>query len=186
VTNGSHFSEGFDFANETDSNSMKTVAGRLSYLIAKKVEVGASGAWGAQDFQPDNDVRQWHFGGDIHAEIKDFELTAELVHGRAKGATTMVACDLAPCLRYTGGYVQAAYRVTNTWVPYVRADYRDALHRSGASFVYVSDLWRATVGIRAEIGTRIIWKLEATKNNELEIPYTIPNDVATTSFVIKY
>lgn len=186
VTNGSHFSEGFDFANETDTNSMKTVAGRLSFSIQKKVELGASGAWGAQDFQPDNDVRQWHIGGDVHAEIKDFELTAELVHGRAKGKTSMVRCDAAPCLRYTGGYLQMAYRVTNTWVPYVRADYRDADHWSGASFVYVSDLWRATVGIRAEIGTRIIWKLEVTKNNELGIPYTIPNDVATTSLVIKY
>jgi hypothetical protein len=186
VTNGSHFSEGFDFANETDTNSMKTVAGRVSYQIAKKVEIGVSGAWGAQDFQPENDVRQWHWGADLHAEIKDFELTAEAVHGRAKGETSMVRCDVAPCLKYTGGYVQAAYRVTNTWVPYIRADYRDAVHWSGASFVYVSDLWRATVGIRAEIGTRIIWKIEATKNNELDIPYPIPNDVATTSLVIKY
>jgi hypothetical protein len=186
VTNGSHFSEGFDFANETDTNAMKTVAGRLSYQIAKKVEVGVSGAWGAQDFQPDNDVAQWHWGADLHAEIKDFELTAEAVHGRAKGKTSIVRCDAAPCLKYTGGYVQAAYRVTNTWVPYIRADYRDAVHWSGASFVYVSDLWRATVGVRAEIGTRIIWKIEATKNNELGRAPIIPNDVATTSLVIKY
>ena len=65
-------------------------------------------------------------------------------------------------------------------------DYRDAYHWSGASFVYLSDLWRATVGVRAEIGTRLIWKIEATKNTEIEVPYQIPNDVATTSFVIKY
>ncbi|HSD89004.1 MAG TPA: outer membrane beta-barrel protein [Kofleriaceae bacterium] len=185
VTNGSHFSEGFDFASETDTNAMKTFAGRLSYLFAKKVEFGVSGAWGAQDFQPENDVYQWHWGADVHAEIKDFEFTAEAVHGRAKGKTSMVRCDVAPCLRYTGGYVQLAYRATNTWVPYARVDYRDAVHLSGASFVYVSDLWRATLGIRAEIGTRVIAKLEATKNNELQ-GYTIPNDVVTTSLVLKY
>jgi hypothetical protein len=185
VTNGSHFTEGFDFASETDTNAMKTFAGRLSYLIAKKVEFGVSGAWGAQDFQPDNDVYQWHEGGDVHAELGDFELTAEVVHGRARGKTAMVRCDVAPCLRYTGGYVQLAYRATNTWIPYARADYRDAVHLSGASFVYVSDLWRATLGIRAEIGTRVIAKLEATKNNELQ-GNTIPNDVVTTSLVLKY
>jgi hypothetical protein len=190
VTNGSHFSEGFDFANETDTNAMKTIAGRFSYQFAKKVEIGLSGAWGAQDFQPDNDVVQWHWGADLHAELGDLELTVEAVHGRAKGKTSTGAmstrCDEAPCLKYTGGYVQAAYRLTNTWIPYVRADYRDAYHWSGASFVYLSDLWRATVGVRAEIGTRLIWKIEATKNTEIEIPYQIPNDVATTSFVIKY
>ena len=49
---------------------MKTVAGRLSYLIAKKVELGVSGACGAQDFQPDNDVWQWHFGADLHVELR--------------------------------------------------------------------------------------------------------------------
>lgn len=190
VTNGSHFSEGFDFSNETDTNTMKTLAGRLSYQFAHKVEVGASGAWGAQDFQPEDDVYQWHIGGDIHAEVADLELTAELVHGRAKGQTSTAMgstpCDIAACLRYTGGYVQAAYRLNNTFIPYVRVDYRDALHRSGASFVYVSDLGRATLGLRAEIGTRIIVKAEATKNQELGGQTVIPNDVVTSSLVIKY
>jgi hypothetical protein len=190
VTNGSHFSEGFDFANEVDTNSMKTVAARLSYQIAHKVELGASGAWGAQDFQPENDVYQWHIGGDVHAEVADLELTAEVVHGRAKGETSTAMgntpCDIAPCLRYTGGYVQVAYRLNNTLIPYARVDYRDALHRSGASFVYVSDLGRATLGLRTEIGTRIIVKAEATKNQELGGQTVIPNDVVTSSLVIKY
>jgi hypothetical protein len=190
VTNGSHFSEGFDFSSETDTNSMKTVAGRLSYQVAHKVEFGVSGAWGAQDFQPEDDVYQWHIGGDIHAEVADLELTAELVHGRANGQTSTAMgstpCDIAACLRYTGGYVQVAYRLDNTFVPYARVDYRDALHRSGASFVYVSDLGRATLGLRAEVGTRVIVKAEATKNQELGGQTVIPNDVVTSSLVIKY
>ncbi len=188
VTNGSHFHEGFPFSNEIDQNSLKTVAGRLSYQIAKKVELGVSGAWGAQDFQPENDVRQWHWGADVHLEIEDLEVTAEVVHGRAKGQTTpgQARCDAAPCLVYTGGYVQVAYRLTNTFVPYARVDYRDATHWAGASFVYISDLGRATLGIRAEIGTRVIVKAEATKNEELGVIPTIPNDVVTSSLVIRY
>jgi hypothetical protein len=189
VTNGSSFSEGFPFSDETDTNEFKTVSGRLSTLVAHKVEVGVSGAYGAQDFQPSDSVTQWHIGADIHAEIKDFEFTAELVHGRANGSTspTSVAeCDVAPCLHYTGGYVLLAYRVTNVFVPYARADYRDAEHQSGASFVYIADLWRATVGLRAEIGSRVIAKVEATKNTELGRIPQFPDDVVTSSLVLKF
>jgi hypothetical protein len=193
ITNGSHFSEGFPFASETDTNNMKTGAGRLSYSIAKKVEFGLSGAWGAQDFQPDNDVHQWHYGADMHFDWHDIELTAEYVHGKAKGATsepTMMVpeppeCDIAPCLDYKGAYGLIAYRVNNTFVPYTRVDWRDAEHESGASFVYVSDVMRGTLGLRAEIGTRVIAKFEATKIRELEGPQ-FPNDVVTSSLVIKY
>ncbi len=190
ITNGSHFHEGFPFASETDTNNMKTGAGRLSYQIAKKVEIGVSGAFGAQDFQTDNDVYQWHYGADLHVEIKDFELTAEFVKGKATGQTSSTPmapkCDLAPCLDYKGAYGLASYRVTNTFVPYMRVDWRDAYHWSGASFVYISPLVRATIGLRAEIGTRVVAKLEGTKNQELEGLPTIPNDVVTSSLVIKY
>jgi hypothetical protein len=189
VTNGSSFSEGFPFSDETDTNEFKTVSGRLSTLIAHKVEVGVSGAYGAQDFQPSDSVTQWHIGADIHAEIADFEFTAELVHGRANGATSATAvadCDVAPCLHYTGGYALLAWRVSNIFVPYVRADYRDALHESGASFVYIADLWRATVGLRAEIGNRVIVKAEATKNTELGRIPQFPDDVVTSSLVLKF
>ncbi len=194
VTNGSHFHEGFPFANETDSNHFKTIAGRLSYIVAKKVEVGVSGAFGAQDFQPQSDIYQWHVGVDVHAEIKDLELTAEFVRGRAKGATSVAGpeCDEAPCLRYRGAYLLAGYRVNNTFVPYFRVDNRDALHLSGASFVYVSTATRFTLGLRAEIGTRVIVKAEGTLNREMDLFGAdvkfppIENDVVTTSLVIKY
>jgi hypothetical protein len=196
ITNGSHFHEGFPFSNEIDSNHMKTVAGRLSYSIDKKVEFGVSGAYGAQDFQPENDVHQWHVGGDVHVEIKDLEVTAEFVRGRARGQTSLMIpaglrCDDAPCLKYWGGYLLAAYRVTNVFIPYFRIDSRDALHEAGSSFVYISTSARATLGVRAEIGTRVIVKAEGTLNREIDlddedrIP-VIPNDVVTTSLVIKY
>lgn len=188
VTNGSHFSEGFAFADETDTNHFKTVAGRLSYIAGGKVEIGASGAFGAQDYQDDSKVYQWHVGADVHAEIKDLELTAEYVKGKAKGKTsgmTMAECDDAPCLDYQGAYLLAGYRLTNVFVPYGRVDWRDATHESGASFVYISKLMRFTVGLRAEIGTRVIVKAEATLNRELDRIPQFPNDVITTSLVLK-
>lgn len=188
VTNGSHFSEGFPFANETDTNQFKTVAGRLSYLAAGKVEVGVSGAFGAQDYQPENSVYQWHYGADLHAEYKDLELTAEFVQGKAKGKTSPTAvasCDDAPCITYKGAYGQVAYRLTNMFVPYARVDWRDALHESGASYVYIAQLVRFTVGLRAEIGTRVILKAEGTLDRELGPIPQFPNDVLTTSLVLK-
>lgn len=188
ITNGSHFHEGFPFSSETDTNQMKTGAGRLSYQLAHAVELGVSGAWGAQDFQPDSDVHQWHYGADLHVEWKDLEITAEYVQGKARGKTSPGGpkCDVAPCLDYKGAYGLVAYRATNVFVPYMRVDWRDALHWAGASFVYISPLVRATLGLRAEIGTRVIAKLEATKNQELENLPAIPNDVITSSLVVRY
>jgi hypothetical protein len=196
ITNGSHFHEGFDFSDEIDSNQLKTVAGRLSYIVAKKVEIGVSGAYGAQDFQPSNDVRQWHVGADVHAELGDLELTAEIVKGRAKGKTDDpmnigLQCDVAPCLHYRGAYILAAYRVNNTFIPYFRVDNRNAVHESGASFVYLSTVTRFTAGLRAEIGSRVIVKAEGTLNREMDWDGStptpsIPDDVVTSSLVIKY
>ncbi len=189
VTNGSHFHEGFPFAAETDRNHGKTAAGRLSYLIAGgKAEVGVSGAYGAQDFQSSSSVAQWHAGVDLHVDVSDVELTAEYVQGNAEGETSAMAaasCDLAPCLDYKGAYGLVSYRLSNTWIPYARVDWRDALHESGASFVYISELVRGTIGVRAEIGARVIVKLEGTLNRELGRVPQFPNDVVTSSLVIK-
>ena len=186
VTNGSHAIEGFPFSNETDTNQVKTLAGRMSYLVAKRIDLGVSGAFGAQDLQADDAVRQWHVGGDLHVDWKDLELTAELVHGRANGKTADIACDLAPCIHYTGAYGLASYRLTNLLEPYMRVDWRDAVHRSGASFVYISQLVRLTVGLRAELGAHVIVKAEATHDRELGRIPQFPDDVLTTSLVIKY
>jgi hypothetical protein len=189
VTNGSHFSEGFDFSDETDQNQFKTVAGRLSTLLGKKLEIGVSGAFGSQDWQPDESVYQWHVGADVHLELRDLEFTAEIVHGRANGKTSptaVAACDDAACLHYTGAYGLIGYHLTNTFIPYVRMDWRDAVHQNGDSFVYISDLMRATVGLRMEIGTRVILKVEATKNRELGRIPQFPDDVATSSLILRY
>jgi hypothetical protein len=188
VTNGSHATEGFPLSDEIDRNQWKTVAGRLSYLAAGRVDLGLSGAIGAQDLQTSEGVHQWHIGGDLHIDWKDFELTAELAKGRAYGETSPMAprCDVAACIRYAGAYGLLSHRLTNELEPYARVDWRDALHRSGASYVYVSQLMRYTIGLRSELGAHVIIKAEATLNRELGRLPQFPNNVFTTSLLLKY
>jgi hypothetical protein len=190
VTNGTSFVEMFPFYGEVDKNHAKTASGRLSYRFPLGVglEFGASGAYGAQDLQADDKIAQWHYGFDVHLDWKDILLTGEFVEGRAPGVTTPgdVRCGSAPCLRYKGAYGQVGYRLTNWLTPFVRVDWRDALHENGASFVYVSDLVRVSPGLHFEFGTHVIVKAEYTLNRELGRIPQFPNDVVTSALVVKY
>jgi hypothetical protein len=193
ITTGSNFSEGFGFADEVDHNNVPTGSVRASYRLGhsgREVEVGLSGAYGPQDQQPSAAVRQWHSGVDVHGEVGDVEFAAEGVWGAARGKTSTgsdrVPCDLATCLHYKAAYGQVAWRASNTWIPYLRADWRDALHQSGGSFVYVSKLARATVGLRLELGEAVIVKAEYTFNRELGAVPQFPDDIFTSSLVVKF
>jgi hypothetical protein len=112
------------------------------------------------------------------------------VWGHAPGKTSagagLAVCDTAPCLKYKAAYGQVAWRASNTWIPYLRVDWRDALHQNGANFVYVSKLARATVGVRAELGDAVIVKAEYTFNHELGDLPQFPDDILTTSLVVKF
>ena len=190
VTNGTHSIEGFPFYNEVDTNFFKTLAARLSTRlpVGAGLELGVSGTFGAQDFQPANDVYQWHYGFDLRLEVRDLDLRAEFVQGRADGRTEEGGpdCGVAPCLRYLGAYGQVAYRIFNWLTPYARADWRDAFHRSGASFVYVSQLVRMTGGLRSELGSYVVLKAEYTHTRELGPVPEFPNDVVTSSLIVRY
>jgi hypothetical protein len=190
VTNGSNFWEGFPFYDEIDTNDVKTVSGRLSYRfpLGSGLEIGASGAIGAQDLQTDNSVLQWHVGADLHLDWNDIDFAAEVVKGKAEGKTDAAgpACDVAPCLDYQGAYGLVGWRATNWFMPYARVDWRDALHRSGASFVYVSKLMRATAGVHFELGSAVIIKAEYTLVHELAPLPDFDDDVLTSSLVVKY
>jgi hypothetical protein len=191
LTNGSHMVEMFPFYDEIDVNQSKTVAGRLSYRlpVGSGLEVGGSGAYGAQDNQPSDAVHQYHYGADLHLGLRDLDLQAEWVRGRAQGQTdpgSQAPCDVAPCLDYRGAYGQIAYRLFNWLMPYFRTDWRRALHQSGASFMYFSDAVRFTGGARLEIGTAVILKAEYTRVLEIGRLPDFPDDVITSSLVIKY
>lgn len=191
VTNGSHGTEHFPFYDETDSNQFKTIAGRLSSKapLGAGLEVGVSGSFGAQDQQPENGVHHWHYGIDLNLDWNDFLLTAEFLQGQMEGKTapeSPAPCDLSPCLKYKGAYAQLGYRLFNWLSPYGRADFREALHQNGASFVYISELARITLGARFEFGTHVIVKAEYTHSQELGKTPQFPNDVFTSSMLLKY
>ena len=190
VTNGCHFSELFQFQDEIDTNAMKTGAGRLSF--APRFGAGSSSASPARTAprtsRTRTSVRQWMYGVDAHYHRQNLELRAEFVQGRANGKTEEdePPCGVAPCLQFKGAYGLLGYRVTNIVMPYVRVDWRDALHRKGASFVYISELWRATPGIRLALTANLIMKVEYTFNRELGRIPQFPNDVFTSSLVVTY
>ncbi len=193
VTNGSHVTEMFPFYGEIDQNSFKTVAGRVSYLLPfANLEIGASGLVGAQDNQPSNQPLHKHLGFDLHLDVSGLELSAEFVKGtigeidKAPPAAGVPVCNDAPCLDYKGAYGLLGYRVTNWLMPYARVDWRSAEHRSGASFVYVTDILRATGGLHLELGTHSILKAEYTLNRELGALPQFPDDVFTSSLVVKF
>jgi hypothetical protein len=192
VTNGTHQTELFPFHNEVDHNYFKTVAARVSMKapIGRGLEVGASGAIGAQDFQGDDKVLQWHFGVDVRLDIRDFMMRGEFVMGRAHGkddpGLPAVECGLAPCLEYKGAYALFAYRALNWLMPYARVDWRHAEHRDGNSFVYYAELVRVTAGLRFDVNEFVIFKAEYTYNHELDEVPAFPNDVFTSSLVLRY
>jgi hypothetical protein len=190
VTNGSHFTESFDFADEVDVNAGKTIAGRLSTRLdlGAGLELGASGAYGTQDAQTETEPIQWHYGFDAHLEAGDLNFTAEFVQGKAEGQDVVgePPCSAAPCLEYLGAYGLLGYRFTGWLMPYARSDFRKALHTSGASFVYYSRLVRGTGGIRFDLGTNVVVKGEYTHIVELGAVPSFDNDVLTSSLVARW
>jgi hypothetical protein len=190
VTNGSHGTEGFPIHDEVDSNAFKTAAMRISSRapVGAGLEVGVSGSIGAQDLQPDNSAYHWHYGVDAHLDWHDLIVTAEFLQGRVVGVSEpgQSPCNIAPCLRYKGAYGQVGYRLLNWLTPYARVDFRDALHQSGGSFVYISELLRVTGGLRLELGENVIIKAEYTVNRELGRIPQFPNDVFTSSMIVRH
>jgi hypothetical protein len=68
----------------------------------------------------------------------------------------------------------------------VRADWRNAEHENGTSFVYISKLVRGTGGLRLELGTHVIVKAEYTVNREIGGIPQFHNDVFASALVVKY
>jgi hypothetical protein len=163
--------------------------------IGRRFELGVSGAYGPQDAQPNRHVRQWHYGFDLVLDVGGWEISAEYVQGKQRGATSgdLIAdqmlgverpsCDVAKCLDYKGAYVFVDRRVRHWLIPYARVDWRDATHRDGAQFLYEARSVRATVGANFAITSRIRAKIEYSKNHELGVPY-FPHDVLTSSLVV--
>lgn len=187
ITNGDNFEERFE-PHLLKASVLPTVAGHLQWMLplGQGLEVGASGAVGPQDNQRERSTLQWHVGFDLRLrDLDHFDVAAEYVQGLQQGRTTTdIACNDAPCLRYKGAYVLVDRRM-NAWLtPYVRVDWRDAVHQSGVDFVYESHTLRSTLGAHVELTSRILAKLEYTFNRELGAGPEFPDDVLTSSVVV--
>jgi hypothetical protein len=199
VTNDSSFVTNFPFYTETSNTNMKTGSARVSTKlpVGAGLEIGVSAAFGAQagysvggtSLQTNDDVHQYQYGADVSLDWHDLLISGEFVKGEAEGAANPgdLPCALAPCLSFTGAYGLVGYRLFNWLTPYARVDGRDAVHRNGASFVYITSEMRTTGGLHFELGTNVILKAEYTHTFELgRVPQSVGNDVATSSLVLKY
>lgn len=186
VNNGSSHVEEFSFAQEVDFNNGKHVSGRLSHGWTSlkgggRLELGISHERGAQDRQRDDEIIEQQFGADAAFERDGLEVRAEYVDGISPGR----GAEGAPRLTFQGGHLEASYAANNEITPYLRWEYRDAVHVAPA-FAYVIDVSRWTAGCRVTLGAR--WTLKAEYLHNLEhgpVP-RIDNDVFTTSQVMTF
>ena len=191
VTDGDSFMSRFEPATSIHSSWLPTASGHLQWMlpVGQGLEVGVSGAIGPQDKQPDVDIAQWHLGFDARlVDLDGFDAVAEYVQGMQQGRTTSsTPCNAAPCLTYKGAYLLVDRRVNSWLTPYVRLDWRDAVHTNGSMtnmFVYESHVWRATFGLHVELTNRILAKVEYTFNRELDNIPDFPDDIVTSSIVV--
>nr|MBA3541515.1 hypothetical protein [Deltaproteobacteria bacterium] len=188
LTNGDSFDERFQPELALKLTALPTASAHVQWMLplGQGLELGVSGAIGPQDGQSDPSIAQWHIGFDARLhDLERFDVTAEYVQGLQQGLTTsLTPCNAAACLTYKGAYVLVDRRVNRWFTPYVRFDWREAVHTSGVDFIYESHTVRSTLGVHLEMTSRIVAKLEYTINRELGRTPEFPNDIVTSSIVV--
>lgn len=188
-TNGSSTIEPFHFYDEIDSNDGKTVSGRVALslplaglheILAGRLELGLSGAWGPQDVARDVRGGQWLMAADAYYDGVELYLRAEILRGGSPGRPVDGAYGLDLRL---GGYLEMGWRISPLLGVYGRVELRDALVTLGNERAYLSRTWRGTLGARCTFNAFLAVKAEYLHNGEWgELP-SIPNDVFTSSLV---
>ena len=191
VTNGSTTTEQFHFYDEIDRNAGKTGSARLALRLPPsplfELEVGGSGAYGAQDRATNSRRPMWFVGVDLLARIASLDVKAQWLKGRADGWPPEQVFGLN---LHNGGYLELDWMVT----PFIgllgRGEFRDAfvwlgdsLSDPGANRAYLTKSWRATGGCRIVFSERVVLKAEYLHNGEYGGIPQIPNDVFTSSIV---
>ncbi|MFZ5470979.1 MAG: outer membrane beta-barrel protein [Myxococcota bacterium] len=183
LTNGGMFTERFaHFFNEIDKNAFKTATGRLSYTLPLPffLEVGASGQYGAQDGQPDENVPQWMFGFDAKLAVGDVIVRGEYLRTRAQGG----GLSEAPVLRAEGFYVDASYQFLPWFGVLARVDHRNAFLLAETN-LYLTNVSRVTAGLRFDINFHLIAKVEYLRVQEMSGP-ELDDDVFTSSLILRF
>ena len=186
LTNGSFGTEQFHFSREVDTNSFKTVSGRVAVRLplgSAVFEAGPSGSWGTQDGTPDGGKTMWFWGVDAELDMGRVDIKAQFLTGKAPGdAVSMTyALDLKK-----SGYVEANVIVTPLLGLLGRAEFRDAEVSEAMSRLYITKNWRATAGVRLLFNPHAIVKAEVSHNGEYGGVPSVPDDVITTSAVIAF
>jgi len=190
LTNSSFGTEQFHFFREVDTNSFKTVSGKVSVRLpvpGGTFEVGPSGQWGTQDGVPDGkdvfDGAAWTAGVDAEFDTERVDIKAQWLKARAPGdeVTQTYALRLK-----NGGYVEANVILTPIIGLLGRAEFRDAEVQEGMERLYITKNWRATAGVRFIFSPNAIIKAEVSHNGEYGGVPTIPDDVITTSAVMAF
>jgi hypothetical protein len=185
LTNGSNTTEQFHFYDELDSNLGKTASGRLSVRLPLPIalEIGVSGSAGPQDRSTDTRYWMWFYGFDLLGHWGRFDLKGQWMTGHAPGepSQNVYGLDL-----HSGGYLELDTMLTSSFGVLGRAEYRDAFVWLSDQRAYLTQSWRATVGVRWVITPRAVLKAEFLKNGEYGRVPPVPNDVLTSSFVMGF
>ena len=193
VTNNSSGTEQFHFQSEIDKNSGKTMNGRLALsvpigdlvpgLAGHRIEFGASGEWGSQDWATDESGKIWFAGLDFQYLSANFMIKAQAIRGGAPGTADETAWHLA--LR-NSGYVEVDYQATGVLGFMGRAEMRDAFVSLGTNRAYLTKGQRFTGGVRLVLSPHIILKAEYLWNREFGGIPQFENNVFTSSLVLAF
>lgn len=186
ATNGSFGTEQFFFFREIDSNSCKTLSGRVALRIpigAGGFEIGPSGQWGTPDGTPDGTSAAWLVGGDAELDLGRFDLKAQWLTGKSPGDPVAMAYALD---LKQGGALEADVLVTPRFGVFGRAEFRDAEVTMTMERLYITKNWRATGGLHLTLHPSAIVKAELTHNGEYGGTPQIADDVITTSAVLAF
>lgn len=193
VTNGNSFTNDTRIIENVESNSGKTVAGRLSYDFAfgpiTLLELGISGSWGPQDQQASNNPKQWDWGPDLQLAWKALQLRGQWFKVNTDGGGINEAKNYIA----EAWYVEAMYSfpglfdLVNTFGIFTRFSRRDA-REIDPKYVFVVDVAQITPGIRVDITENIIFKAEYSVNLEIGVikNNSFNNNVFTSSLVAKF
>jgi hypothetical protein len=191
VTNGSTTTEQFHFYDEIDRNAGKTGSARIAVRMPPtrlfELEIGGSGAYGAQDRASNSREPMWFVGVDLQSRIASLDVKAQWLKGAADG---WPGEDVYGLKLRNGGYLELNWMVT-PWLGFLgRGEFRDAFVWLGnpagdvrANRAYLTKSWRATAGCRIVFSERVVLKAEYLHNGEYGGIPQIPNDVFTSSIV---
>jgi hypothetical protein len=193
ITNNSSGTEMFVFSSEIAQHSGKTLNGRVALSIPlgemlpglggdTRVEVGASGEWGPQDWARDNGGKIWFAGVDLQVLAANFAVKGQFMRGGAPGRAEDGAWGLE---LHNAGYLELNW-LPLSWLGLLgRADLRDALVWLGLDRIYITKEYRLTGGVRVVFNPHIAFKAEFLHTQEYGMAQ-IKNDIATSSLVLSF